>query len=303
MYLYALAGEFKAANAAKIQVIDNVYNGILISLHMPQTGVSMEPKLDLERPQTSEKSLAMGRESVDSFLSSLESQGKTKLTIETYRRCLERLLVFLPDDKAIGADTLSQWRDAILAEGAAVGTANLHVAAANSYLEFAGHRELQAKLMPPEHSPETPALTWTEYLRLLETARTLEDRRPYLFVKLFCNTGIRIRELPNVTVEAVENGEMTTGSKKSLKRLLFPSSLRAELLDYASGAGIRSGSLFVRRNGNPLDHSEILPMIVKLFKKAGVPRNKATSKTLRQFYRATRERIHAEIAAQLEGTL
>ena len=126
---------------------------------------------------------------------------------------------------------------------------------------------------------------------------------PILFVKLFCNTGLRIRELPNVTVEAVKAGEMTTGSKKSPTRFLFPSALRAELLDYASSAGIRGGSLFVRRNGNPLNHSEILPMIVKLFKKADVPRNKATSKVLRQFYRATRERIHSEIAAQVEGTL
>jgi integrase len=157
--------------------------------------------------------------------------------------------------------------------------------------------------MPCEKPPETPALTWTEYLRLLETARTLEDKRSYLFVKLFCNTEIRIRELPNVTVETVNAGEMTTGSKKSPTRLLFPSALRAELLDYASGAGIRGGSLFVRRNGNPLNHSEILLMIVKLFKKAGVPRNKATSKALRQFYRTTRERIHSEIAAQVEGNL
>ena len=245
----------------------------------------------------------MSLESMDSFLSCLESQGKTKLTVETYRRCLKRFFLFLPEDKKVNADALRQWRDAILAEGAAVGTANLHVAAANSYLEFMGRRELQLKPMPHEKPLETPALTWTEYLRLLETARTLENKKPYLFVKLFCNTGIRIRELPNVTVEAVKAGEMMTGPKKSPKCLLFPSALRAELLDYASGAGIRSGSLFVRQNGNPLDHSEILPMIVKLFKKAGVPRNKATSKTLRQFYRTTRERIHSEIAAQVEGSL
>ena len=111
---------------------------------------------------------------------------------------------------------------------------------------------MHLKPMPHEKPLETPALTWTEYLRLLETARTLEDRRPYLLVKLFCNTGLRIRELPNVTVEAVKAVEMTTGFLKSPKRLLFPSALRAKLLDYASGAGIRSGSLFVRQNGNPL---------------------------------------------------
>ena len=269
----------------------------------------MEGKDDLEKASRaiSEEKRAvfpvMSRESMDSFLSYLESQGKTKATVNTYRRCLERFFAFLPDDKAIGADTLRQWRDAILAGGAAIGTANLHIAAANSYLEFIGRRELHLKPMPHEKPLETPALTWTEYLRLLETARTLEDKRPYLFVKLFCNTGLRIRELSNVTVGAVKVGEMTTGSERSPTRLLFPSALRTELLDYASGAGIRDGSLFVRRNGNPLNHSEILPMIVKLFKKAGVPRNKATSKVLRQFYRTTRERIHSEIAAQVEENL
>ena len=261
----------------------------------------MELKPDLERPQVSEKALVMSRESVDSFLSRLESQGKTKLTIETYRRCVERLFAFLPDDKEIRGDTLRQWREAMLTEGAAVGTANLQVAAANSYLEFSGHREFQLKPMPHEKPSETPALTWAEYLRLLETARTLEDKRPYLFVKLFCNTGIRIRELPDVTLEAVSAGEMTIAYKKNPKRVAFPSVLRAELLDYAESAGIRSGPLFVRKNGAPLAHSEILPLIVKLFQKAGLPREKATTKTLRQFYRTTREKIQAEIAAQVEG--
>ena len=137
MDLYALAGNFKAANAAKIQAVGN---RTLIPLYMPQTGVSMEPKLDLERSQTSEKTLVMSEESVDSFFSRLETQGKTKLTIETYHRCLERLLAFLPDEKAIGGDTLRQWREAMLTEGVAVGTVNLHVAAANSWLEFAGRR-------------------------------------------------------------------------------------------------------------------------------------------------------------------
>ena len=98
----------------------------------------METRRNLEGtrlPVSGEKDAVfpvMSRESVDSFLSYLESQGKTKATVETYRRCLERFFVFLTDDKAIGADTLRQWRDAILAEGAAVGTANLHIAAANS---------------------------------------------------------------------------------------------------------------------------------------------------------------------------
>ena len=49
----------------------------------------------------------LSMESVDSFLSFLESAGRTKQTIYTYRRCLEHLYAFLPDGKEIGEDTYS----------------------------------------------------------------------------------------------------------------------------------------------------------------------------------------------------
>ena len=72
--------------------------------------------------------------------------------------------------------------------------------------------------------------------------------------------------------------------------------------DYTDSIGIRSGPLFIGQNGEPLDRSEILPIIVKLFKKAEVPREKATTKTLRLFHRdwVTRDRIHAEVAEQVK---
>ena len=241
-------------------------------------------------------------ENIEAFLSFIESQGRTKQTIDTYRRCLERLYAFLPDDKVIGADTLRQWREMLREDGLALRTLNLHISTVNSYLEFLGHREFQLRPLAVSYEkPETPALSWPEYLRLLQTARTKESKKPYLLIKLFCNTGIRICELPNVTVEAVKTGEIVIGYKKRPKRVPLPSLLRMELLDYADSVGIQSGSLFVRQSGEPLINSEILPIIIRLFKQADVPREKATTKTLRQFYRTTREEIHAEIAAQVEG--
>lgn len=123
-----------------------------------------------------------------------------------------------------------------------------------------------------------------------------------MLVKLFCDTGIRLRETPKVTLEAVNAVEIVTGTPHRLKRFPLSSELRQELLDYAAEVGIQSGPLFVRQSGEPLEHSEILPMIVKLFKKAGISREKATTRTLRQFHRdwATRDRIHAEVAEQVK---
>ena len=270
----------------------------------------MEKNFDLERTRPSvteperKASPVISMESVDSFLSFLESNGRTKQTIATYRRCLERLYVFLPDDKEIGADTLLRWREAMRTEGKTIGSLNIHISAANSYLDFLGRKEFHLKLLPREKPPETetPALTWPEYLRLLQTARTLGNKRVEMLVKLFCETGIRLREAPNVTLEAVNAGEIVTVSRNRPKRVPLSPELRKELRDYADSIGIRSGPLFVRQSGEPLDHSEILPMIVKLFKKAEVPREKATTKTLRLFHRdwVTRDRIHAEVAEQVK---
>ena len=269
----------------------------------------MEKNLDLEetRPSVAEpqrkETIVISRESVDSFLFFLENSGRTKQTVDTYRRCLSHLFSFLPDDKKIDADTLCQWREAMRTEGRAVRSLNLHISAANSYLDFLGRKEFQLRPLLCETPPEeAPALTWSEYLQLLQTARTLGNKRAEMLIKVFCETGIRLREVPNVTLEAVNAGELVTESRNHPKRVPLSSELRKELQDYAVSVGVRSGSLFVRQSGKPLDHSEILPIIVKLFKKAEVPREKATTRTLRRFHRdwATRDRIHAEVAEQVK---
>lgn len=244
----------------------------------------------------------MSRESMDSFRSCLERQGKKSDTVQAYRRCVEHLFTFLPDDKEIRSDTLMQWRDAMFAENLSASSVHVHITAANAYLEFLGRGEFQLPEKIPRTSgkKELSGLTWTEYLRLLQTAQASNDKRAYLLIKLFCNTGIRLCEMSAVTAEAVNAGEIVIRSGNRRKRLPLPSGLRMELRDYAVSLDITSGSLFVRQNGTPLEHSEILPMIVKLFKKAGVPREKATTKTLRQFHQATCERIYSEIAERME---
>ena len=269
----------------------------------------MEKNLDLEgirpsvaEPERKDAPPVVSMESIDSFRCYLESNGRTEKTITTYQRCLKRLYDFLPDGKEIDADILRQWLEAMRTEGRSVGALNTHLSATNSYLDFLGRKELRLKLLPHRGFSETSALTWPEYLRALQTARVLGNKRAEMLVKLFCETGIRLRETSNVTLEAVDAGEIVTGSQNFPKRVPLPSELRQELRDYADSLGIQSGPLFVKRSGEPLEHSQILPMIVKLFKKAGIPKEKATVKTLRLFNRdwTTRDRIHAEVAEQVK---
>lgn len=157
-----------------------------------------------------EKCPVISRERLESFLSFLQSKGRAKETIRVYRRCLERLLTFLPDNKEICPDALLQWMEAMRTEGVSSRTINREISIVNSYLEFLGHRELQLKRTPcpVEKTTEIPTLTWSEYLRLLQTAQMLDDKRPGMLIRLFCDTGIRLCEISDVTLEAVNAGEI-----------------------------------------------------------------------------------------------
>ena len=81
--------------------------------------------------------------------------------LDAYRRCPEHLYAFLPDDKEIGADTLRQWREAMRAEERTTGALNIHISAANSWLDFLGRKEFHLKLLLRGNPQKTemPALT------------------------------------------------------------------------------------------------------------------------------------------------
>ena len=70
-----------------------------------------------------------------------------------------------------------------------------------------------------EAAPEAqPELTRTEYLRLLQVARTLDRERAYLLVKVFALTGLRLGNLHQMTVEAATEGWLWTdaGSREQV---------------------------------------------------------------------------------------
>ena len=70
------------------------------------------------------------------------------------------------------------------------------------YLEE-GELPLVSRL-PLEDAGVQPELTRKEYLRLLSAAKAANRECAYMLVKLFATTGIAVRELPRVTVEAVK---------------------------------------------------------------------------------------------------
>ena len=78
--------------------------------------------------------------------------------------------------------------------------------------------------------------------------------------------------------------------------MFLPDQLCKTLRQYIEGQKIKSGSVFVTKNGKPLDRSNIWADMKKFCKAANVPRNKVFPHNLRHLFARTFYGIEKDIA-------
>jgi len=237
-------------------------------------------------------------ELIEKYLDSLAQAGCTAETLKSYRRKLEQLCQYLPEDKRILAGTLEAWRNSMMEQGYSNSTINICTSAANGLVSYCCHRELQIEKHLKRDQGIQPELTRNEYLRLLSTARALGKEREYLIIKVLGSTGVDLQDLPRLTVETAQAG--TTMLSSSL--LFIPKCLRLELLDYAKRQGLSSGPIFVTKNGNTIQRSNVTKLIQNLCQDARVDEKKATPRCLKKLYQATQASIQANLSLLMEQT-
>ena len=241
----------------------------------------------------------MTREQIEDYVAHRQDEDRTSESIQKYARDLDALYRFLPEEKRIYPETLSQWRGSLLGEGYAPRTVNSMVSVANSFLKWLGHRELQltGQLNIAYDQPE---LTRNEYLRLLSAARHLNKERTYLLVKVFTTVNITVLELPRLTVEAVRGDQVEFTANGVRYLAAIPSCLRDELLDYARRSCIASGPIFVTRTGKPLGRTAVTAYIQSLAQTARVAPEKCNPRCLHKLYQSTMDGIEAAVRVLAE---
>ncbi len=115
-------------------------------------------------------------------------------------------------------------------------------------------------------------------------------------IQTICGTGIRVSEVAYITVEAVQKGEAIVSCKDKTRRVFIVSALRKKLLKYVKNYGIKSGMIFVTKNGKALNRSNIWSEMKKLCKEAGVSPNKVFPHNLRHLFARTFYGIEKDIA-------
>ena len=179
----------------------------------------------------------------------------------------------------------------------AVRSINSMLASLNSLLTFLGWAECKVKSIKQQkqvYCAEEKELTKAEYMRLLDAAKN--NRQLQLVMEAICSTGIRVSELRFFTVEAVQQGEVVVNCKGKTRTILIPGKLRKLLLDYAKKEKIRSGVIFITRNGRPLNRSCIWAQMKALCVEAGVNPSKVFPHNLRKLFARTFYGIEKDIA-------
>ena len=270
---------------------------------MPQTRQHIQGERPMHQHRRTETGVLLTQESIEQFLDACQSRGRVEGTLQWYRRGLNRLYQALPEDKFIRQGALERWREELVEMEYTPGTVNMFLSIANSYLDFVGHREYQLASQLKLKSSLQPELTREEYVQLLRTAKALDKERLYLLIKLFASTGLSVQELPNVTVEAVQKGEIVHFPHKVEQRVRIPECLRKELLGYIRRNGYTSGPIFQNKDGGPLNRTYVSIAIRRLCVEARIPEEKGNPRCLKRLYQNTRSDIENNVAQLVEQAL
>lgn len=170
--------------------------------------------------------------------------------------------------------------------------------ALNSLLAFLKMTEFKLKLyktQKPVFCDESRELTKEEYKRLLHVALDKKNEKLYYLLQTICGTGIRVSEHKYITVEALKKGKAIVHNKGKTRTILIPKKLANMLLTYCKSYGVSQGSIFVTKNGIPLNRSNIWHSMKTLCKEANVNEEKVFPHNLRHLFARTYYNLQRDV--------
>lgn len=235
---------------------------------------------------------------IDGFCEYLQSEEKSMATIEKYRRDVRAFAEFAAG-QTVTKESVIAYKKQLLCEKYAPRSINSMLASLNSLFTFLSWTDCKVKsikLQRQIYCSEEKELTKAEYIRLVNTAKQKGNERLNLLLQTICGTGIRVSELPFITLEAVKEGIATVSCKGKTRSVFIVRDLQKKLLRYAAEQEIKTGAIFITRNGNPISRTNIWRDMKNLCVQAGVNPDKVFPHNLRHLFARTFYGIEKDIA-------
>ena len=232
------------------------------------------------------------------FAAFLEEEEKSKNTIEKYLRDIRAFSAYCKGEY-VTKEKVINYKNHLISQNYAPRSINSMLGALNSlfsFLEWTDCRVKFIKIQRQIYCPEEKELTREEYIRLVNTAKQKKNERLSLILQTICGTGIRVSELQYITVESVQNGEAKVSLKGKTRLVFIVCELQKKLLRYAAVQKIKSGAIFITRNGKPISRTNIWREMKRLCVQAGVNPQKVFPHNLRHLFARTFYGIEKDIA-------
>lgn len=233
---------------------------------------------------------------IKKFKECLINEEKSNATIEKYIRDIMAFSAWLGGDELCKAKTL-KYKEYLVKNYAPLSV-NSMLSSLNSFFNYCGEYGLKVKSLKIQKqifAKNEKELTKAEYERLLKAAKLKGNRKLNLIMQTICATGIRVSELKYICVESLKNGIAQVNMKGKLRVIIIPDELCRILKRYVKEQRIVGGSVFVTKNGTPLDRHVIWKLMKSLCESAEVDKNKVFPHNLRHLFARTFYSIEKDI--------
>lgn len=238
------------------------------------------------------------KELINEYARYLAYEEKSDATAEKYLRDVNAFSQYTGDHTITKEDVIT-YKNHLLAKGYALSSINSMLASLHSFFAFTGWQDCKVKFIKCQrqlYCSKEKELTKEEYARLVLTAGQKGNERLSLILQTICGTGIRVSELPFITVEAARKGVAVVSCKGKTRSVFLVRDLQKKLLRYSAEQNIKNGTIFITRNGNPVSRSNIWREMKNLCKQAGVNPEKVFPHNLRHLFARTFYGIEKDIA-------
>lgn len=198
----------------------------------------------------------------------------------------------------VDKEAATGWKTWLVKQGYAAVTVNAMLSSLNGFFCFQGWKECRVKYLKIQRRTfrdQGRELTRAEYERLLEAAGKEGNVRLALLLETICATGIRVSEVKYITVEALRRKRADISLKGKIRTILIPGKLCKKLASYAKKRKMKSGEIFVTRNGNGMCRRQIWGEMKKLCEKARVNSSKVFPHNLRHLFARTFYHVSKDI--------
>lgn len=233
---------------------------------------------------------------IERYRMHLIEEEKSNATIDKYIRDIRAFGLWL-GDRELDKRAVLEYKEHLI-EHFAPSSVNSVLSSLNGFFNYASLYDLKVKILKIQRqifARKEKELTKAEYGRLLSVAKNNGNKKLFYLMQAICSTGIRVSELKYITVDAIKEGRANINLKGKMRVVILPNDLCRALKKYAINEKIEKGSVFVTRNGRPIDRSNIWKMMKELCESAGVSREKVFPHNLRHLFARTYYSVQRDI--------